>query len=470
MDTKLGSPARHALVLAAGKGTRFKSQKTKVLHELCGKPMVCHVLDRLLELDVRSIFLVVGRESDDLKQAVSSYPVSFILQEQQLGTGHAVLSALPLLEHLEGSLLVLYGDAPLIGSQTLQRLLTTQQAQDADQVLLTCRYQDPFGCGRIIRGESGQVIRIVEETDASPEQKKIREVNPGFYCYKLTSLPEVLTRLNSETAQGEYYLTDTVELLSASGKRVVTVEAEDPEETRGVNDRLQLSLAERVIRNRINRRWMLEGVTLRDPDSIRIDSEVQISRDVIIHPGAEISGQSRIGTGCTIGAQAQLEDTELAENVRIEPFTVIRGSRIGSRTSVGPFAYLRNNTVVGQDVRIGSFVEVKHSVIEDETISAHLSYLGDAQIGKGVNIGAGTITCNYDGVRKNTTRIEDRVFVGSNTAFVAPVTVHEGAWIAAGSVITEDVPADSLAIAREHQSVKEGWVKRHRSKQRKDIT
>jgi len=457
--TESTSPKRrHAVVLAAGKSTRFKSEKPKLLHKLCGKPMVCHLLDRLVALDVGRIIVVLGHGSDAVREALSAYPVDFALQEEQMGTGHATMCAVPALKNLQGSALVLYGDTPLISQDTLRRLFETCEKEGADEVVLTVETPEPQGYGRIVRDGEGMPARIVEEKDTSPEEKMIREINAGMVCFRIPTLLEHLPLLSNQNAAGEYYLTDILALLRERGKKVVAVPAVSVLETVGINSREELSRVEALLRAEIASGWMREGVTILNPATVYIDPDVTIGRDTVIYPGVFIEGKSRIGPRCAIYSGCHLVNAVLEENVIVDHCSVIRNSAVGQGTTVGPFAHLREHSSVGQDARIGNFVEVKKSLIGDGSKAAHLAYLGDATLGKDVNIGAGAITCNYDGVKKNPTIIEDGVFIGSDSQLVAPVTIHRGAYVAAGSTITEDVPPDSLAIARGRQVNKEGWV------------
>jgi bifunctional UDP-N-acetylglucosamine pyrophosphorylase/glucosamine-1-phosphate N-acetyltransferase len=455
---------RHAVVLAAGKSTRFKSEKPKLLHQLCGKPLICHLLDRLTALDVGRIIVVLGYGSESLREVLSDYPVDYVLQEKQLGTGHATMCTAPALKDLDGSVLVLYGDTPLISQDTLRRLYETRETEDADEVLLTVDTPEPEGYGRIVRDREGMPARIVEEKDTSPEEKLIREINAGFVCFRISTLLQHLPLLSNRNAAGEYYLTDILALLRERGKKVLTVPAASVLETMGINSREELSRVESLLRADIATRWMREGVTIMNPATVYIDPDVTIGPDTIIYPGVFIEGKTRIGPRCTIRSGCHLLDAVLEEDVVVDQCSVIRRSSVGRGTTVGPFAHVREHASVGGNARIGNFVEVKKSVIGDGSKAAHLTYLGDATLGKDVNIGAGTITCNYDGVNKNKTVIEDEVFVGSDSQLVAPVTVHRGAYVAAGSTITEDVPPNSLAIARGRQLNKEGWVAEKRKK------
>lgn len=456
------SAPRYALILAAGKGIRMNSEKAKVLHSLCGKPLVAHVLDKLAELRIERTFVVVGHEAGAVKEALRDYDAEFVLQKKQSGTGHAVMAAAPVLKKLSGSLLVLYGDTPRIESASLLRLLETREREAADEVLLTAFYDDPDGYGRIIRDPDGQAVDIIEEQEATREQRALREVNPGFYCFKIASLLAGLPRLSADNQGGEYYLTDMVRVLCKQGKKVIAIPADRADQTRGINTREELAEAESVLRQAIARKWMLQGVTLLDPASVFIDDSVTIGADTVIYPGVLIEGRSRIGPNCVIGAYSHLKNAVVEEGAVVDHCSVIRNSTVGKNAIVGPFAHLRQNAVISSGARVGNFVEIKNSSLGEGTTAAHLSYLGDAEIGRQVNIGAGTITCNFDGVRKNKTIIKDHAFIGSDSQLVAPVTIHEGAQVGAGSSITEDVPPYSLAIARSRQVNKKGWAKKKR--------
>jgi bifunctional UDP-N-acetylglucosamine pyrophosphorylase/glucosamine-1-phosphate N-acetyltransferase len=456
-QTAASHPPRHVLVLAAGKSTRFKSEKPKVLHPLCGKPLLHHVLDKLEGLGIEKTILVIGHESEAVRAAAATYGAECVVQTPQLGTGHAVMSAAPLLQNLSGSLLVMYADTPLISGETLLELFESREREDADETLLTVETDQPRGYGRIVRDAQGP-LRIVEEKDASPEQKEIKEINAGFACFKASSLLACLPELSNENCVGEYYLTDVVALLRKKRGRVTTVTAHSVRETMGVNDRAELARVERLMRSEIALRWMLDGVTIIDPSSVYIDADVVIGPDTVIYPGSLIEGASRIGSRCAIGPYCHLKDATLDDDVVVDHCSVIRASAVGRGSKVGPFAHLRQDARVGANARIGNFVEVKNSTIGEETKAAHLAYLGDAELGKDVNIGAGAITCNFDGVTKNRTVIEDQVFIGSDSQLIAPVTVRKGAYVAAGSTITEEVPEYALAIARGRQVNKEGWA------------
>ncbi|HSR69689.1 MAG TPA: bifunctional UDP-N-acetylglucosamine diphosphorylase/glucosamine-1-phosphate N-acetyltransferase GlmU [Acidobacteriota bacterium] len=447
---------RSAVVLAAGQGTRFKSRRSKVLHELCGKPILLHILDKLRRLEMRRVVVVVGHDADAVRARSGDYGVEFALQEEQRGTGHALQTAAPLLPD-EGSVLVLSGDVPLITLETLGKLLEAVEAEGADESLLTALLADPSGYGRILRDGAGEPVAIREEKDATDSQRQIKEINAGFYCFKASALKPALSKLESANAAGEYYLTDLLDILRSQGKRIITISTSDPSEAWGINDRRQLAQTERLLRERINRFWMEEGVTMLDPSRVLIDAEVELACDVTLYPGVILQGRTRIGPGTEVRANCHLRDARVGQDCLLDQGSIIRDSEVGNETRIGPFAHLRSQAQVGNRVRIGNFVEVKKSVLEEGAKAAHLTYLGDARLGRDVNIGAGTITCNYDGKRKNRTVIEDGAFIGSNSQLVAPVTIGRGAYVAAGSTITEDVPAGALAVARSRQVVKPDW-------------
>jgi bifunctional UDP-N-acetylglucosamine pyrophosphorylase / glucosamine-1-phosphate N-acetyltransferase len=453
----LKSP-RHAVVLAAGKSTRFRSELPKVLHPLCGKPLLEHVLGKLPGLADGRLIVVVGENAAGVRETAAAYGAECVLQEPQQGTGHAVMSALPVLEEQDGAVLVLYGDTPLIRVETLERLFRAVEEDGAHEAILTVETDFPEGYGRIVRDAEGEPARIVEEKDASPSEKAIREINAGFACFRLSSLRSGLPLLQNRNQAGEYYLTDLVQILRAAGGRIVTVSSELVRETLGVNSREELAQVETFMRAEINRRWMRHGVTILNPATVAIDVEVDLQPDTTVYPGVIIEGKSVVGRGCTLMSYSHLRNAVLEENVLVDHCSVIRNSTVGRNSQIGPFAHIRENTSIGAQARIGNFVEVKKCQVGDESKAAHLAYLGDAQIGRDVNIGAGTITCNYDGINKNQTVIEDNVFVGSDSQLIAPVTIHRGAYVAAGSSITEDVPEYALGIARGRQINKAGWA------------
>ncbi|GAW91657.1 bifunctional UDP-N-acetylglucosamine diphosphorylase/glucosamine-1-phosphate N-acetyltransferase GlmU [Calderihabitans maritimus] len=450
-----------AVVLAAGKGKRMRSRLPKVLHKVAGKYMVEHVLEALRGAGVKNIILVLGHEAELVKEKVAR-DVEVAYQREQLGTGHAVMQAKALLPGDGEDVLVVCGDTPLLTAQTLKELIERHQENRAAVTILTSILPDPTGYGRIVRGPDGKVIRIVEEKDATPEEREIREINTGTYCFRQEELLSALEEIRPDNAQGEYYLTDTIDILIRRGLTVEAVQG-SAEETLGINNRVQLAEAEKILRKRINCALMEAGVTILDPDSTFIDAGVEIGQDTVILPFTFIQGNTYIGSGCTIGPGVTVRDSRVGDNVSLQ-YSVVTESEIGDGCSVGPYAYLRPGTVLAPNVKIGDFVEVKNSRIGAGSKVPHLSYIGDATIGTGVNIGAGTITCNYDGEKKWPTKIGDGAFIGSNTNLVAPVEVGEDAMVGAGSTITRDVPAGDLAICRGKQINLKGYARKKRGK------
>jgi bifunctional UDP-N-acetylglucosamine pyrophosphorylase/glucosamine-1-phosphate N-acetyltransferase len=447
-----------ALILAAGKGTRMKSGLVKVLHQLAGMPMLGWPLAAARQAGAERVVLVAGHQADLVQQYFSAdSSVALALQEEQLGTGHAVSCAMGQLEGLNGSVLILCGDTPLLTGDTLRRLAETHATASAAVTVLTAHFDQPFGYGRIVRDADGRVRRIVEQKDAAPAELAIEEVNSGIYCMDLAFLRTHIGRLGSENAQNEYYLTDLVGIAVAEHAGCAAVMVDDPEEIMGVNDRVQLAHAAKLLRQRINRQVMLSGVTLVDPEQTYIDAGVQIGPDTIIWPGSVLQGTTVIGAGCTLESNVQIAGSTLADQVTIKAGSVLHDAIVGREATVGPMAHLRPGSVLESQVKIGNFVETKKIVMGKGSKASHLTYLGDAEIGSEVNIGCGTITCNYDGTNKHMTVIGDRVFVGSDVQLVAPVRVGAGSLIAAGTTVTADVPPDSLAISRTPQVNKEGW-------------
>jgi bifunctional UDP-N-acetylglucosamine pyrophosphorylase/glucosamine-1-phosphate N-acetyltransferase len=453
-------------IMAAGKGTRLKSQLPKVLHEVGGKPLLAHVIQAATQVvPPNDVFAIIGHEADRVRAAVAHTGINFVLQAEQRGTGHALMVAEPALSAYD-HVIVLSGDAPQITPQTIARLLNFHLDEQAAMTLLSADLDHPNGYGRILRkglGKSSEVQAIVEEKAASPAQKKIREINAGFYVFAAPQLFSHITKLSTANPHAEYYLTDMAEILRRSRQRVVVWKTENPTEVLGANTRAELSFIDSQIRVRKCHELMAEGVTIYYPATCVIDDDVEIAADTVIEPFVQILGKSRIGAGCRIQSFNVIRDTEIADNVIVQPGCVLEHSTVRRGASLGPFSHLRPASDIGEGAHIGNFVETKKMRIGKGSKANHLTYLGDAEIGAGVNIGAGTITCNYDGVRKHPTIIEDAAFIGSDTTLVAPVRVGKGAYVGAASCITKDVPEDALAIGRAQQIVKEGWARERRA-------
>ncbi|MBO1066723.1 MULTISPECIES: bifunctional UDP-N-acetylglucosamine diphosphorylase/glucosamine-1-phosphate N-acetyltransferase GlmU [Nostocales] len=440
-------------ILAAGKGTRMKSNLPKVLHSLGGRSLVERVIESAEPLSPTRKLVIVGYQSTEVKTAMDSiYGVEFVEQAVQLGTGHAIQQLLPHLEGYTGDLLILNGDVPLLRTETLKNLLQTHKENQNSCTILTAQLANPQGYGRVFRNSEGIVQKIVEDKDCTPNQRENDRVNAGIYCFHWPDLAKILPDLQANNSQKEYYLTDAVTQVG----KVMAVDVKDNQEILGINDRLQLATANDILQKRIKEKWLLAGVTLIDPASITIDETVELQPDVILEPQTHLRGRTVIQAGSRIGPGSLIENSELGENVTVL-YSVITDSVIQSQTRIGPYAHLRGHAEVGIGCRIGNFVELKNAQLGDRTNVAHLSYLGDTTTGTQVNVGAGTITANYDGVKKHRTTIGDRSKIGSNTVLVAPITVGNDVYIAAGSTVTEDVPDDSLVIARSRQVVKPDW-------------
>jgi len=442
------------VILAAGKGTRMRSDLPKVLHPLAGMPLLGHCLSAADALGAARICVVYGHGGETLPQAIGREDLDWVLQDPQLGTGHAVQQAVPRLDP-QSICLILYGDVPLIRPETLEELALIAR-QDA-VALLTVRLANPTGYGRIVRDAHGQVERIVEQRDATPEILAIDEVNTGMICLPTARLIDWLSRLRNDNAQGEYYLTDIIGMATREGVRVVPCHPASEWEVLGVNDRAQLAELERRHQNEVARRLMAEGVTLIDPARLDVRGDLTCGRDVQIDVNCVFEGRVILGDKVKVGANCVLKDVELAEGVEVKPFCHLEGARIAERAIVGPYARLRPGTVLAEEVHIGNFVELKNAQVGFNSKINHLSYVGDATLGRKVNIGAGTITCNYDGANKHRTVIEDEVFVGSDTQLVAPVTVGRGATLGAGTTLTKDAPPDQLTLSRAKQLTLPGW-------------
>jgi bifunctional UDP-N-acetylglucosamine pyrophosphorylase/glucosamine-1-phosphate N-acetyltransferase len=452
-----------AVVLAAGEGTRMKSQIPKVLHEIAGRSILGHVLAATAPLGAKELRVVVGSSRERVEGHVAQIApgASIVVQEQRNGTGHAVQLALADAQ-AEGSVLILAGDTPLLRSNTLQEFIDAHYEYNSVASVLTSIVPEPFGYGRIIRSESEQLLRIVEERDATLEQREIDEINTGVYIFDIATLRNAVAQLKSSNAQGELYLTDVIALIQGEGKQVAAILSNDYTETLGINDRAQLAECGAIMRDRINDEWMRSGVTIIDPATTWIDVDVKIAPDVTILPGSILRGTTVVDAGALIGPRSTLTSVVVAEAAVVQE-SVATDSTIGPRANVGPFAYLRPGSQLAADSKVGAYVEVKNSTIGEGSKVPHLSYVGDATIGTGSNIGAATIFVNYDGVAKHRTVVGNDVRIGSDTMLVAPVTIGDGAYTAAGSVITEDVPAGAIGVARAKQRNVLGWVLRKRS-------
>jgi bifunctional UDP-N-acetylglucosamine pyrophosphorylase/glucosamine-1-phosphate N-acetyltransferase len=446
----------YAIVLAAGQGTRMKSKKYKVLHEVCGKPMVEHVIDHLQQLQMEQPIVIVGHGADAVKDALGDR-VKFVIQEEQLGTAHAVLQAASLMEGKTGTTVVIYGDTPLITMETIKKLIDKHVQTKAAATLLTATLEDATGYGRVIRLPDGSVSRVVEHKDANEEELKVSEINAGTYCFDNGLLFDALKKVDNSNKQGEYYLPDVLSILRGSGQRIEANCTEDVTETFGVNDRLALAEAQKIMQQRIVREHMKNGVTILSSDQTYIESDVVIGRDTTIYPGCVIRGKTVIGEDCTLGPQTEIRDSTLLNQVTVE-HSVVYESLIEDGATIGPFAYLRPKSHIGPEVKIGDFVEIKNAKIGKGSKASHLAYVGDAEVGENVNIGCGVITVNYDGFQKHKTVIQDEAFVGSNVNLIAPVRIGKGAYVVAGSTITDDVPDDALAIARQRQTNKPDYA------------
>ena len=449
------------VILAAGEGKRMNSRMPKVLHPICGRPMVQYAMKTTSHLEANKRIVVVGHQGERVADFLSGSLCEgdeILFQSEQLGTGDALRVAQDGLADFEGDVLILGADTPFLSVETLTALIAHHQKEKAAVTILTTRVSDPGGYGRIIRDKDGRIQRIAEEKDASKGELLTKEVNSGVYCFNSRALSWGLPRLSDKNAQGEFYLTDLIEMLAKGGDGITSLET-IPEEVRGINDRIELARAGAIQRRRILDRFMLSGVSIINPETTFIEDGVEIGQDTIIHPFSMILGKSLIGEDCIIGPQAHIIDAHMGDGVTVVA-SFVENSVVGAKTQIGPFAHIRPQTNLGEEVRVGNFVEVKKSIISDGARMCHLTYIGDSFIGKKVNIGAGTITCNYDGHKKHCTTIEDEVFVGSNTAFVAPVKISQGAVIGAGSTITDDVPSFSLAVARANQKNIPEWARR----------
>lgn len=444
-----------SVILAAGMGTRMKSKMPKVLHTVCGKPLSKWVIDASKAAGADKVCAVVGHKAETVKEVLGDV-CEFALQAEQKGTGHAVMQAIDVIKNSKGEVVILNGDTPLITAETINKAIEYHKNNGNQATVITAILDDATGYGRIVRDNDGSVLKIVEQKDASEEEKKINEVNSGMYVFDAQSLVYALDKITPNNAQGEYYLTDTLEILLSAGKKIGGYAISDNDEIRGINDRVQLNEAEKIMQKRINEYHMRNGVTMRNPESVYIEGGVEIGNDTEICQNVTIKSGTKIGSDCVIGSGSMLNRAVIHDGVDVLS-SVILESEVDEGTHVGPFAYIRPNCHVGKEVKVGDFVELKNSNIDDGTKISHLTYIGDSDVGKRVNFGCGTVTCNYDGKKKYRTTIGDDCFVGCNTNFVSPINVGDGVYIAAGSTITEDIPENSLSIARARQINKEGW-------------
>ena len=446
-----------ALILAAGQGKRIKSKLPKVLHKVCGKEMVNHVIDTMREAGFQEVNVIIGKGAERVKSETSSREVSYSLQEEQLGTGHAVMCASAYLEGKKGTVAIFTGDAPLIKVDTVKSFLKYHNEEKNSATLLSSIIPDPTGYGRIVRSGT-EVLKIVEHKDCTDTELAINEINAGMYLFDIEELLASLKLLSNNNSQGEYYLTDVIGILKSQGKKLGALPI-DFQETLGVNSRGELAIAEEIMRKRINKKHMDNGVTLIDPQSTYIGVDVEIGQDTIIYPNNTLEGKTIIGEDCILYPNCRICDSIIKDNVTVQG-SVILSSDIGEGTNVGPFAYIRPESIIGKNARIGDFVEIKKATIGDGTKVSHLTYIGDAEVGKNCNFGCGTVVVNYDGNKKHKTIVGDNVFIGCNTNLVSPVVVKDNSYTAAGSTITKEVPQGSLAIARAKQVNIDGWVEK----------
>lgn len=435
----------------------MKSKLYKVLHPVCGKPMVEHVVDEALKLSLSKLVTIVGHGAEEVKKQLGDKS-EYALQAEQLGTAHAVKQAQPFLADEKGVTIVICGDTPLLTAETMEQMLKEHTQREAKATILTAVAEDPTGYGRIIRSENGAVQKIVEHKDASEEERLVTEINTGTYCFDNEALFRAIDQVSNDNAQGEYYLPDVIEILKNEGETVAAYQTGNFQETLGVNDRVALSQAEQFMKERINKRHMQNGVTLIDPMNTYISPDAVIGSDTVIYPGTVIKGEVQIGEDTIIGPHTEIMNSAIGSRTVIKQ-SVVNHSKVGNDVNIGPFAHIRPDSVIGNEVKIGNFVEIKKTQFGDRSKASHLSYVGDAEVGTDVNLGCGSVTVNYDGKNKYLTKIEDGAFIGCNSNLVAPVTVGEGAYVAAGSTVTEDVPGKALAIARARQVNKDDYVK-----------
>jgi len=444
-----------AVILAAGEGKRMKSEYSKVIHKVAGRPIIRRVCDTVKKADIEKCVLVVGHKQEQVRETMGE-DVLYAVQSEQLGTGHAVMQAIPFLEEAE-KVVVLCGDAPLLSSDTLKEALRLNEERKEYATIFTAEFDDPTGYGRIIRDQNGNVSGIVEHKDATEEQRKVKEVNSSMYCFDKKSLVEALGKLDNNNAQNEYYLTDVIKIMISEGKKVGTYIVPDKDEIMGINDREQLAVANEIAKQKINKEYMKNGITLIDPNTTYIYGDIKIGKDTIIYPNTILEGNVEIGSNCVIGPNSKITNTIIGNDTEVNN-SVLVDSKVGNKTHVGPFAYLRPNSNVGDEVKVGDFVEVKNSNIGNGTKISHLTYVGDSDVGEKVNFGCGTVTVNYDGINKHRTTIGNNTFIGCNTNLVAPVKVGDRVYTAAGTTVTKDVPDDALVIGRVRQEIKPQWT------------
>jgi bifunctional UDP-N-acetylglucosamine pyrophosphorylase/glucosamine-1-phosphate N-acetyltransferase len=450
----------HVVILAAGKGTRMKSALPKVLHKVAGVPMIEHVLVASAAINPRSTIIVIGYGADALMSALAPYSkLTFVVQEPQLGTAHALLAAESAFARAKGSVVLLSGDVPLLTAKTLKALVDVHHSTASAATVMTAWVDDPAGYGRIVRSGQ-QIARIVEERDASSAERKIREINAGIYAFDLSNLFQALREVAAGNAQGEYYLPDLIAIYRQRGLRVETLVVPDADEIKGINSRIELATASRIMRQKKNQALMAAGVTIEDPATTYIDPGVEVGADTVLHPGVHLEGTTVVGVGCEIHSGVRIVNSRIGNRVTIKNHSILEGARVADEARIGPFAHLRPDADVRERARVGNFVELKKTVLGPGSKSMHLSYLGDTTIGENVNVGAGTITCNYDGSTKSRTTIEDGAFIGSDSQLVAPVTIGKDAYVGTGTTVREDVPPGALAVSAGKQRNIEGWVEK----------
>lgn len=456
------------IIMAAGKGTRMKSKQPKVLHKTAGKSMLDHVIDSAIKLNPTKILTIIGFEAQQIIDAYDNrFPVTWVEQKEQLGTGHAIMQVIPYLEGYDGDVMILSGDVPLLSTETMNEIFTSHIESDSHCTILTTLLDNPFGYGRIIKDSNSNVLKITEQKDATEQEKLIKEINSGTYCFDWKNLNKYLLEITPQNAQGEYYLTDTIQMFVNNNLKVSSYITDDINQILGVNDRSMLAKVSKIMRNIINEKHMMNGVTIIDPDTTYIDSDIKIGVDTLIYPNTIIEGKSKIGSGSLLGPNTHIVNSNIGDKAEIVNSSV-QDSDIGDKSKVGPFARIREHAKVAANCKIGNFVELKKTIFTEGVKASHLAYIGDAEVGKETNIGAGTITCNYDGEKKHKTIIGENVFVGSNSTLVAPLTLESNSYVAAGSVITDNVKTHDLGVGRARQRNVENWVLRKKEKSKGD--